>query len=417
MEQAGTERDGVRSRAGGRRRSWFLILLVGPALVGLVATAVVVARPWEEVPPQMRPAERPQDARSISVDFGIVTDPDTDWAAIDRRLDSVGASAVELNAGRVEFTAFDWPAHPDVAAEPGTDHLSRAARALQRSADGSQRHIGLIVDAFVPKWIATDPSVAGVDVNGQTARYQASATELAKGAVGDRLVAYVAALGERYDPSRIAITELFLSRYSFGDDDLALYRAMTGADDWPRDAEGRIDPQATELGTWRSEVIAGLLSRMRAALDDVRGGEGRQIELAMDVRANWDDPAAGSPPSGHDYRTLLEVADRLVVWIYPGRADRSAQDVTSLTAALEEGGYDMGRLTMSVGLWEGPAATDSPQQSVPPQVMAAMVAAASTHGVQEVNVTPLSYMSDAHWEALATVWPPRSDESGTPSGS
>ena len=77
----------------------------------------------------------------------------------------------------------------------------------------------------------------------------------------------------------------------------------------------------------------------------------------------------------------------------------------------------MGRLTMSVGLWEGPAATDSPQQSVPPQVMAAMVAAASTHGVQEVNVTPLSYMSDAHWEALATVWPPRSDESGTPSGS
>ncbi|GAA1732533.1 hypothetical protein GCM10009809_30040 [Isoptericola hypogeus] len=353
----------------------------------------------------MRPAEPPDEVRSVSVDFGIVTDPDTDWGAIDERLDDVATTSVDLNAGRVEFTAFDWPAHPDAAAEPGTDHLARAARALHTSADGTAREVGFIVDAFVPAWIEADPSVAGVDVEGRRSPYQASASALTTGPVGDRLVEYVAALGERYDPSQIAVTELFLSRYTFGDDDLALYREMTGAADWPRDDDGRIDHDAPEIGAWRSDVLAGLLTRVRAALDDVRDGRGTQIALAMDVRVDWDDPAAGVPASGHDYEVLLRAADRLVVWAYVGPRDKSPRDVERLTAGLAAGGIDPARLTLSVGLWGGSADADPPQ-AISPELMAGTVTAAATNGVTDVNVTPLSHLTDAHWEALAAVWSP-----------
>ncbi|MCK9793836.1 hypothetical protein M1843_08775 [Isoptericola sp. 4D.3] len=373
------------------------------ALGAAVAAAVLVARPWQDVPPILRPAEPPPAERSVSVDFGIVTDPSTNWSAVDRRLDAAGANGVDLNAGRVEFTAFDWPAHPEVAAEPGTDHLARAARALHESAGDAPRQIGLIVDAYVPAWITEDPSVAGVAVDGTRAEYQASASALAHGEVGDRLVEYVAALGERYDPSRIAVTELFLNRYSFGDDDLELYREMTGADDWPRDADGEIDEDAPELGAWRSEVLAGLLARMRAALDEVRDGEGTQIELAADVRVDWDDPAAGAPSSGHDYEILLGAADRLVVWAYVGPRDRTPADVERLTASLAEAGFDMRRFTVSVGLWAGSADADPPQ-AISPALMAETIEASTTHGVEDVNVTPLSHLSAGRWAALRSVW-------------
>lgn len=383
------------------------------ALGAAVGAAVLVARPWQDVPPPMRPEVEPQEVRSVSVDFGIVTDPDTDWAAVDRHLDAAGANGVDLNAGRVEFTAFDWPAHPEVAAEPGADHLARAARALREDADGRAREVGLIVDAYVPEWIRSDPSVAGVAADGRRSPYQASATALARGPVGDRLVEYVAALGERYDPSQIAVTELFLNTYSFGDDDLDLYREMTGAEDWPRDADGAIDTDAPELGTWRSEVLAGLLGRMRAALDEVREGEGAQIRLAMDVRANWDDPAAGAASSGHEYDILLESADRLVVWIYVGPRDRTPAQAEQLLGTLEEAGYDMSRFTTSVGLWAGAADADPPQ-AIPPALMAETLDAAATHGITDVNVTPLSHLSPAHWATLETLW--RATPSGAPEG-
>ncbi|MFC7876377.1 hypothetical protein [Isoptericola sp. NPDC057391] len=377
------------------------------ALAAAVGAAVLVARPWQDVPPTMRPAVAPEEERSVSVDFGIVTDPGTDWAAIDRHLDAAGANSVDLNAGRVEFTAFDWPAHPDAAAEPGTDHLSRAARAVREGPDGTPRQIGLIVDAFVPEWIRADRSIAGVAADGSSrSPYRASASQLATGEVGDRLVEYVTDLGERYDPSRIAVTELFLDHLSFGDDDLALYREMTGADDWPRDAGGEIDEDSPELGAWRSEVLAGLLARMRAGLDGVRGGQGERIELAMDVRVDWDDPAAGVPSTGHDYEILLRSADRLVVWAYVGQ-DRTPAEVEGLTAALEEAGYDMSRFTVSVGLWAGAADADPPQ-AITPGRMAETAEAAGTHGVTDVNVTPLSHLSDAHWAAFAELWGPSS---------
>lgn len=376
------------------------------SLAAVLLAAVVVQQPWRPVTatPQESPSGvrgRPLRLHSVSIDFGVVVDPATDWEAVDRRLDEAGATGVEINAGRVEFTAFDWEAHPESAAEPGTDHIARAIDALSEDADGSPRSIGLIVDAFVPRLIAEDPSRAAAYVDGTPAEAIASATQITRGEVGDRLVGYVAALGERYAPAQIALTEVFFDFLGFGEDDLALFREMTGEQDWPRTATGEPDEASEVVGRWRSEVVRGLLERMRVALDQVRGGEGAEIDLAFEARIDWQDPARGQLATGQDYATLLTEADRLVLWayLYPGH---TPAEVEQVTAALAGAGYDMSRFTISVGLW-APGNPDPPGV-LPVATVGEAVVAAETNGVTDVNVTPYTLMGDAYWAELARVW-------------
>lgn len=344
---------------------------------------------------------RPTEVHSVSIDFGVVRDPQTDWEAVDRRLDEANATGVEINAGRVEFTGFDWDAYPDAAAEPGTDHIARAIRAVGENADGTPRSIGLIVDGFVPKLIAEDPSRAADYSNGTPAEAIASATQLTSGEVGDRLVAYVAALGERYAPAQIALTEIFFDFLGFGDDDLALFQEMTGEQDWPRTATGEPDEQSEVLGQWRTDVITRLLERMRAALDEVRGGDGERIELAFEARIDWGDPARGQLAAGQRYATLLTAADRLVIWAYLW-PDHTPQEIEQVTAALDEARFEMSRFTVSVGLWA--AGNTDPPGVLPVATMGEAVVEAATNGVTDVNVTPYTLMGEEYWVELGRVW-------------
>ncbi len=403
------EAAGPAGRNPGRRlRPAAVLVIVLAAAVVLLVVAVPAVQRWtaEDPPPPLRPSIAPDRVRSVSIDFGLVVDPETSWTDVAGRLDQVRATSVALNAGRVEFTAFDWPAHPEVAAESGTDHLAVAARQLRVGSDGRQRRITLVVDAFIPEWIKSDPSVGGVGAAGQRGPYTASASQLYDGAVGDRLVAYVAALGERYDPSAVELTELFLSRYTFGADDLALYRQMTGAPDWPRNPDGTIFEDDPSIGTWRSEVLAHLLGRMRTALDGVRGGAGAEIDLIMDARVDWENPAAGRPFSGQDYAILLTAVDRLQLWAYlgsPTADQRPPSDISALTGALQSAGFDMSRLIVSVGLWSGPESAEPPGR-LSPTTLGEAVTAADQHDVRGVSVTPYTLMTSAHWAALASAW-------------
>jgi hypothetical protein len=353
--------------------------------------------------PPMRPASPPAVEHSVRIDFGEVVSEHTDWKRIAAQLDAAHVNTVDLDAGRVEFTAFDWSGHEDAAADPGTDHIAVAADAVHASGDGEQRQVNLVVDALVPKWIKSDPSIAGVDAEGRRSEYIASASQLYDGPVGDRLVAYVAALGQRYDPNQVSITELMLGGYTFGADDLALFKKMTGASDWPRARSGAIDTGAPQLGAWRAQVLVDLLTRMRAALDRVRDGTGTKIRLALDVRVNWDDPAAGVPEDGADYKTLLTAADRLVLWAYFGEVNRSPAAIRRLTAELADAGVDMRRISVSIGLWQGDV-NAKPQRAIPPAQLARAVRAAETDGVRSVGITPLRLLTPAHWNVLDDAW-------------
>jgi hypothetical protein len=338
----------------------------------------------------------------VSLGFEDVANPDIDWDEVDRNLNAAGVNTIYISAGRVEFTTFDWPAHPEAAAEPGRDRLGAAIRALGRDASGRERTIGIVVDTLVPTWIKRDPSIAGVDASGKRSEYYASASALYDGPVGDRIVDYVGEIARRYKPSEIALTELMFDRGTFGEDDLRLFREMTGRRDWPRTASGHIDESDPSIGIWRSRVLAHLLSRARKEVRQVEPSTGRRTLIAIDAKVNWDDPSAGRPDVGDDYNIIAGAADRIILWAYIGADGKGPNDICGLTHALDRAfSIEISRFTVSVGLW-GP--NDSTVDVVPPATMAAAVRAAETNGVTSVNVTPMSLMTSAHWRALREVW-------------
>ena len=97
--------------------------------------------------------------------------------------------------------------------------------------------------------------------------------------------------------------------------------------------------------------------------------------------------------SGHDYAILLAAADRLVVWAYLFGGAAPAE-IERVTADLAAAGYDMSRLDDLRGA-VGAGAHVDPTGRISTQTLVEAVEAAQTHGITDVNVTPLSLMSDA----------------------
>ncbi|MGC3995150.1 MAG: hypothetical protein QM779_13720 [Propionicimonas sp.] len=346
----------------------------------------------------------PASRHSVSLGIeDIVLDADEQaahWSALRSDLDEAHVNVLHLSAGRVEWTAFDWAAHPEVAADSGTDHLAEAIAALTPMANGGTRKVDLLIDALVPSWIAADPSIAGVDAKGKRATYTPSASAIHDGEVGDRYVELARDLSVRYRPTEITFSEFMFDNETFGADDLALYQRMTGAKDWPRTRSGAIDEDSPLIGAWRSEVLYDLLARVRQALDEVTDQVGHRVELGTDVLVNWDDPTAGRPDVGDDYDVLYGAVDRIILWGYFGTEGRTPADFGNLGAALQASKVPTERFAVSVGLWSG----EDEQSVITPAELAEAVGVATSAGLTSVNATPVTLMTQAHWDALAGVW-------------
>ncbi|MGV8880886.1 MAG: hypothetical protein ACOH19_01925 [Rhodoglobus sp.] len=290
------------------------------------------------------------------------------------RFTEVGATAISVTAGRVDWTAFPWPEHeaswsPWVR-DTGRDYVAEAIAAA------GDRTLAVIVDVMVEGWIARDPSIAGVDARGEHSTEFASVSALA-GVVGTAIVELIVEVVDRYDCT-VTLTELFLDRWTFGDDDLSLFRQFVGVDDWPRTRTGEIDEAHPSIGQWRSDAVAALVARCAAVTRAVGH------ELHVEVRAHWDGPTARD---GQDYERLLAACDRLVIWGYSALAHRPTSDLEGLAREAPLGS------TISVGLW---------QLSAPE--LRRSVDAASQGGATSVAVVPMSLMTESHWAALALAW-------------
>jgi hypothetical protein len=369
--------------------------------VAVTALATTLAACSDPVPPTVdRPLVKANAVQSISFGIEDIADPDQDWDAVTQRLDDAHVNMVTLAAGRVEFTAFDWDAHPETAAESGRDHLAHAIDRLASGPDDQARLVDLLIDALIPRWIEEEPAVGGVGTDGKRSQYVPSATAIHDGAVGERYLELVEELARRYRPDKITFTELKFDDETFGDDDAALYRKMTGEHDWPRLPDGSIDEDAPEIGAWRSQVLADFLDRAGAVLDDVAAETGKRPSLVMDVLIDWTNPTEGRPDAGLSIPLLAQHADELVLWAYLGISDRTPADLEALTAALAGSDLPADKLMVSVGLWDHGA----PTGSIPPQLMADAARAARTNGITSVNVTPYTLMTPEHWSALNEVW-------------
>jgi hypothetical protein len=393
---------------------WALVALV--VTLVLAATAVVVTRPQSTArcaPVRVGSTEPPSGSArgpgpegqtglaglsGLAIGFGYdsVVERADSLAEMVSEVDQLDPAAVSVSAGRVDWTTFPWEGHPESWAQPVVadrcDFLARAQDALGTRPDGSRRARILVVDALVTGWIERDPSVAGVDAQGVRAQSFASMAQLESGEVGERIVELVGDVAREYTPEVISLTELFADRYTFGDDDLASFRAHSGQPDWPRTASGGIEESSPQVYAWRSHVIAVLVERAREAAARA------DVPLLMEVRVNWSDPTTGRPDSGQDYALLMDSADQLVSWDYFALGRRSPGSVGEAVRAREE--RWPGRWVSSVGLWGGGGATAGPAE------VSAAVEAAWDGGSRLVWVTPESRFTPSHWEALRALTEP-----------
>ena len=272
----------------------------------------------------------------------------------------------------------------------GVDRLAPVITALN---DAGVESVRLTVDTMMTTTIRnTHPEEASISADGTVRDALPSAWALTQGVAGQmiedqvRLAAEV--YGDRIDG--IILTEMHWEQGSFSDNDLSLFTADTGLEDWPRTDDGQPDiTDETVLG-WLTDKMAQFVNRCAIAAGTV--------PLITDVRVNWDTPASGRPESGHDYTKILAVADSLQAWAYfrTGRAET----VAAFASDVED--HFPGRVQVSLGLWGG----------ITPDDMATALDSVRTHpgGAQ---VTPVSMLTPEHWDALAPEVTPGGGEPET----
>lgn len=121
----------------------------------------------------------------------------------------------------------------------------------------------------------------------------------------------------------------------------------------------------------------------------------------MDVRVSWDEPGADRSDSGHRYPDVYETGSHLTLWAYTGLAGVSPEATAELAEGMRErfSRKELTRTTLSVGLWSEDEETLSPQD-----LSTAVGAAASVRGgPPDILVTPLSMLSQGHWEELTAL--------------
>lgn len=343
------------------------------------------------VPPSPRPTVRLVNFGFESLIPGSARS--ADWEEIIPLLASVEATGVSLAVGRPDWVAFPWPAHSDAESnrvkESGEDYVRQAMTALP-----DELELTLTIDALAPRMLEDDPRLAGVTTSGEASDSFASVAALDGGAVGERITEMAYFMAERYSPDRISLTELMFDDATFSRPDLDHFRAHTGESDWPRRRDGEIDTGSELIATWRSAALTRLIGRIATAVSDFA------IPVDMDVRSPENDPASDRRLSGHHYGMLLDVADRLAVWNYPGlsRSDDAVGFSAEYTRYLVD--KHPGRFILSTGLW----ARDEGELNA--RELSAALAAVTSAGATAVSVTPASMLTGTHWDALKSAWAP-----------
>lgn len=330
--------------------------------------------------------------RAVSFGFeNIVTDTPR-WEHYAQQLRQVNATGLSLSVGRTDWTAFNWEARPQASADgvasSGRDYVAEAIHALRPELTGNSE-ITLTIDTLCPANIAADPSIAGVNPQGEASYDFPSVSSLESGIAGDLLVQLAGEICARYKPNRISLTELMFDDFTFGTPDLRSFSKHSGKKDWPRASTGEIDTAHPSLGICRSAALANLLSRIRTA------AQARGVLLDMEVRASWGNPDGDRAASGHAYETLLSAADRLIIWNYFSINVSTPDYGGRLARSLQQ--RFPGRFVMSTGLW-------AQNSALAPEQLASALQTISEAGPVAVSVTPVSLMTQEHWDVLARAW-------------
>ncbi len=327
--------------------------------------------------------------RAMSLDLTDMAQPSDAMDRLEQRMRDVGVTMVALSAGRLDWTGFRWSGHEERwsagVRESGRDLLMEGAQRFGRWA-----HVSAVVDVFAPRYLQKRPSLRALDAAGRPIPYHASTHALVNGPFGDELILMIAHIARYYPVDSITLTELFYYQEGYGADDLALYREYSGRRDWPRTADGSIDVDHATIAAWRSAMVAQFVARAAR----VAHMHGKQ--LFVDVRVGWDSPASEGRRSGHDYRLLLQHADRLVLWNYIGLSGATPEYTASIARYVRRYGVD--RIIISYGLWAKRGAV------LDAEALQQAMVAGQEGNLPHAWITPLGLMQEEHWQTLAAVW-------------
>lgn len=336
----------------------------------------------------------PPEKLAIGIGLESVTDPETDWTQLRERFDTAGVDALTISIGRPEWAGFPWHNQEDhwapaiaAATEQDRDLVGEAIKTLTT---GTDRTVTLTIDVLSPLAISEDPDARGAFPDGSAAEDFPSATALYAGEIGENLVAMCHAASQRYLPDRLAVTELLGDTF-FSKADEELFTEMTGKNQFPRTDDHDVDVTDPTVNQWQSTIVTDLLQRC---------GESAGVPVEMDARVNWEDPATGRPDSGHRYQDIYDTGAHLTLWAYTGLASVAPESAADLATAMSRTytAEENNRTTISTGLWAGDNETLSPDELV----TAIGAAASASGGPREVLITPLSLITDEHWDAITT---------------
>lgn len=332
--------------------------------------------------------------RAIGIDPAVTLLDAQDFDDFRNRVCNANANFIGISAGRLDWNYFRWQGHERYWASQLSrsekDPLLEAVEAMEDCP--SITHTSAIIDVFAPRYIAEHPDAAAYDVDGNRIPHQVSSVELAHGSFGEQLLDMIEYLAREVPVQSVSITELHYYREGYGPDDLSSYREYTGESDWPRQPSGRIDVNDPRVGEWRSNLISHFIQRAAAILH-VYGKE-----LIVDVRVPWGDLENRGRENGQDYDQLLQYADKLVLWLYFGLNDYSADYVHQVAAAYRH--YGQQRLIISYGLWARHG------EVLPASELALALRESRSSGLPNVWITPASLIEKSHWEVLESNWAP-----------
>lgn len=317
-----------------------------------------------------------------------------DWRNAEQSLlltpESTHVNQVALSAGRPDWAFFQWQGHQQwwspEQREANVDMLDDSITRLTAKGYGTIATL----DVLAPRYLQANPHCAAVDIAGKSSKEIVCSTCLAQGGYGELLDAAFTALAKKEYIDAICITELFYDEYCFDERCLAAFEASTGHSVWPRDADGKIDWQHPAVGKWRSQQVARAVTRLSTIARTYKK------KLLVDVRLSRNDLSRNSSENGQDYRLLLPLVDRLVVWDYFAM-DRLSPRATGKVARYMSRHFGADRYWHSIGLWNDRGGAIDAEQ------LAHAIRSARRGGSKNIWVTPARDLTKSHWQALARL--------------
>ncbi len=333
------------------------------------------------------PTTTPTPIRAIGISYEDVSASRSELPDLQNYAAMADVNMVGLNAGRPDWVYFRWEARPEywssAVRDTGIDFLA------EDSIQFADHHINAMVDIYAPNYLEAHPDAAAISYWGEPSPLLVSTAALTAGPFHDLVLEMIATIAANYAVDSISITELSYRLYGYGPDDLALYQAHTGREDWPRDRDGVILFEHPSIGRWRSAAVAGFLADA-AAVAQAHGKE-----LFFDVAVSWGDLANEGREYGHDYAKILRAVDRIIVWAYTDLAGYPPDYAAEIADYLAEH-YHPDQIILSVGLWGPNGAV------MEPETLALAVSMIQATDIAHVWITPTSLMTDDHWQKIST---------------